>query len=85
MRDACVWGTWVRGLKKTPRREMTDIDLSQERIRHLHAVCAACPRAGDACVALCGVDLFVIRWHVGRVEHEKVDCVRETAREWMGE
>jgi len=65
-------------VKSALRREQT-VDLSQERIRHLHAVDAAGPRPGNASAALCSVELVVACWHVRWVEHEDIDRVREAA------
>jgi hypothetical protein len=63
--------------------------LSQERIRHLHAVGAASPRPRDASAALCSVYLLVICWHVRRIKHENINRVPEAARqrtrEWRDE
>ena len=62
-------------------KKNTDIDLSQEGIRHLHAVCAASPRSGDASSVLRGARLVIRRRHVRRVEHEDVDRFSEATRQ----
>jgi hypothetical protein len=62
-------------------KKNTDIDLSQERIRHLHSVCTASPGSGDANSVLCGVRLVIRRRHVRRVEHEDVDRSSEATRQ----
>jgi len=72
---------WVTIGRQTQKRKHPYIDLSQERIRHLHTVCAPSPRPSDACVALRGVRLLVIRRHVRGVKHEDVDRVSEAARQ----
>jgi hypothetical protein len=65
--------------------ENTNIDLSQERIRHLHAVRTASPGPSDASVALRGVYLLIRRRYVRWVEHKDVDRVSEATHQWMRE
>jgi hypothetical protein len=62
-------------------KKNTDIDLSQERIRHLYSVCAPSQRPGDASSVLCGVRLVIRRRHVRRVEDEDVDRSSEATRQ----
>lgn len=65
--------------------ENTDIDLSQERLRHLHAVRTASPGPSDTSVALRSVYLLIRRRYVRWVEHEDVDPVSEATHQRMRE
>ena len=71
----------VRSQDTDGEKNPTDIDLSQEDIRHLHAVCAASPGSGDASSVLRGARLVIRRRHVRRVEHEDVDRFSEATRQ----
>jgi hypothetical protein len=65
-------------IRGTTGAENTDIDLSQERIRHLHAVCTAGPGPSDASAALGSVCLLVRCRYVWWIEHEDINRVSET-------
>ena len=70
-----MWVCWCD--QRNTDAETTDIDLSQERIRHLHAVCTAGPGPSDASAALRSVFLLVRCRYVWWIEHEDINRVSE--------
>jgi len=77
--------TWDHGTRREAEKKYTNINLSQERICHLHAVCAASPRPRYPSLVLRSVHFLVICRHVWWIEYENVDRVFEAACQWTRE
>ena len=76
---------WVTRNAEQEKINYTNISLSQERIGHLHPICAAGPRPRYPSIVLRSVRFLVIRWHVWWIEYEDVDRVFEAVCQWTRE